>query len=186
MATTEDRIAWQNRRAIALVEAFGFDASNVYDQDGIEFYGDGGVAFNTLDGRFEFPAASLTEDQAAAIHECRWPTPEPEREPSWRDVFRAMHAAGYRLKFEEREERYRKWIVPVGTMGEIASITRAESRGGRVSWMVDLYGYLMYSVRLHNPPPADVLDAARLVKILDTPEEVLRDEAAILGGREQP
>jgi len=103
-------------------------------------------------------------------------------EPTWRDVFRAMHKAGYTLKFEEREPRYRKWIVPVGTMGEVASITRNETRDGRVLWIVQIYGYLCYSVHLRNPPPADVLDAARLVKLLDTPEALLRAKAAILGG----
>jgi len=110
-------------------------------------------------------------------------TPAPE--PTWRDVFRAMRAAGYRLKFEEGDGGYRKWIVPVGTMGEVASIIR-ETLGGRVSWNVELYGYLMYSVRLHNPPPSDVLDAARLVKLIDTPKELLEAEEAILGGKEQP
>lgn len=86
-------------------------------------------------------------------------------EPTWRDVFRAMHNAGYKLKFEERDGDYRKWIVPVGTMGEVASIIR-ETLGGKPCWSVEIYGYLMYSVRLHNPPPADVLAAAKLVKLI--------------------
>lgn len=170
MATVEEAIAWQNRRGIALVEAFGLDASRVPQNEGIELLHDGGVTFNTIDGQRVFPGKKLTKRQAAALREYRWPTPEPKREPTWHDVFRAMHAAGYRLKFEEREGDYWKWIVPVGTMGEVASIIR-ETLGGRVSWSVDIFGYRGYGVRLHNPPPADVLAAARLVRLLADPEE---------------
>jgi hypothetical protein len=168
MATIEEAIAWQNRRGIALVEAFGLDAARVPENDGIELRNDGGVKFNTIDGQREFPGKKLTKKQAAALHAYRYPTSEPKREPTWRDVFRAMHAAGYKLKFEECEGDYRKWVVPVGTMGEVASIIR-ETLGGKASWTVEIYGYLMYSVRLHNPPPSDVLAAAKLVKLIDTP-----------------
>lgn len=183
--TREDRaIAWQNRHGIKLVKAFNLDPDRVYDQDGIELRYDGGVTFNTLDGAREFPGKRLTDDQAAALREYRWPTPEPEREPTWHDVFEAMHAAGYRLEVVERNGSYRKWIVPVGTMGEVAWILR-ETLSGKASWTVEIYGYLGYSARLNNPPPADVLAAARLVKLLDTPQELLDAEAAILDGRER-
>jgi hypothetical protein len=186
MGTTSDVIASWYRREIELVEAFGVSAERVpASDDSIEFLPNGGLKIMTRDGMREFPGASLTDTQAEAIRKYLRPTPEPKRGPTWRDVFRAMHAAGYRLKIEERDGGYVKWIVPVGTMGEVASIIR-ETLGGRVSWTVELYGYLSYSVRLNNPPPSDVLDAARLVKLLDTPPELLKSsEAAILSGKER-
>jgi hypothetical protein len=171
MVTIEEAIAWQNRRGIALVEAFGLDASRVPQNDGVELRHDGGVTFNTLDGQRDFPGKKLTKKQAAALREYRFPAPEPKREPTWLDVFRAMHRAGYSLKIEEREGDYRKFVVPVGTDGEVASIIR-ETLGGKPCWSVDICGYLMYSVRLHNPPPADVLAAARLVKLLADTDQV--------------
>lgn len=167
MGTTSDAIAWQYRHEIELVEAFGISAGRVpAASDSIEFLPNGGIKILTRDGLREFPGASLTHTQAAAIRKYLRPAPEPKREPTWRDVFRAMHRAGYRLKIEERNGSYRKWIVPVGTMGEVAWIMR-ETLGGRTSWTVELYGYGSYSVRLNNPPPSDVLDAARLVKLID-------------------
>lgn len=110
-------------------------------------------------GQFPSPIG-FTKEQATAPFRA-----DPDRDPTWRDVFRAMHNAGYKLKFEERDGDYWKWIVPVGTMGEVASIIR-ETLGGDPCWSVEIYGYLMYSVRLHNPPPADVLAAAKLVKLI--------------------
>ncbi len=183
MGTSNDAIAWQYRREIALVQAFGLDPNRIPANDGIEFRHDGGLKVRTLDGLREFPGSALTDAQAEALRKYLRPTPEPQRGPTWGDVFRAMHAAGYRLKIEERNSSYRKWVVPVGTMGEVAWIMR-ETLGGHSSWTVELYGYLSYSVRLNNPPPSDVLDAARLVKLLDTPPELVKAEAAILGGRE--
>lgn len=89
---------------------------------------------------------------------------------TWRDVARAMRAAGFKLKVEEREARYRKWWVDEGTGGIIAEIWR-ETLGGRPSWAVQIYGYRSYYVSLDNPPPSDVMDAAKLVKLIDAPEQ---------------
>jgi hypothetical protein len=166
MATTEDRaIAWQNRHGIKLVKAFGLDPSRVYDQRGIDLRADGGVEFNTLDGTIAFVGDNLNGDQRKALADFRRPTLEPE--PTWRDVIRAMRAAVFHLKVTERDAAYRKWEVNDETGGFIAEIHR-EFIGGRYTWDLDIYGYRMYSVHLDNPPPADVLAAARLVKLLES------------------
>jgi hypothetical protein len=100
-------------------------------------------------------------------------------EPTWRDVIRAMRAAIFHLKVVERDGTYRKWEVNDETGGIIAEIHR-EHLGGRFTWDMDIYGYRMYRAHLENPPPADVFAAARLVKILDTPEELLQAKAEFL------
>jgi hypothetical protein len=98
---------------------------------------------------------------------------EAEPEPTWRDVIRAMRAAVFHLKVTEREPgspSYRKWEVNDETGGIIAEIYR-EFLGGRYTWSVHLYGWRSYSVYLNDPPPVDVLAAARLVKLVPDMKE---------------
>lgn len=168
MTTIEEALTWQNRHGIALVKAFGLDPALVC-QDGIDLHGlDGGVTFRTLDGHRAFHGDDLTESQVAALREYRWPAPEPKRAATWRDVVRVMRAAGFKLKVEEREARYRKWWVDEGTGGIIAEIWR-QTLGGRPTWTVEIYGYLSRRVRLEDPEPAAVLAAAMLTRIIDGP-----------------
>lgn len=171
MGTVEEAIAWQNRRGIALVKAFGLDPDRVYDQDGIQVHGlDGGVTFRTLDGFFDFHGDGLTDGQRKALAEYREPASAPEPEPTWRDVIRAMRAAVFHLKVTECDGSYRKWEAYDETGGIIAEIYR-EFLGGRYTWSVNLYGWNSYSVYLNDPPPVDVLAAARLVKLVPDMKE---------------
>lgn len=91
------------------------------------------------------------------------------RIPTWRDVIRAMRAAGFKLKVEEREDRYRKWIVPVGSHGSFVAEIWRQRLGGRDTWTVEIYGYFARRVCLENPEPAAVLAAAMLTRLIDGP-----------------
>ena len=92
---------------------------------------------------------------------------QPVPPPTWRDVIRAMRTAGYKLKVEEHEGRYRKWWVDEGTGGIIAEIWR-QTLGGRYTWDVQLncYGLMTH---LSDPEPADVLAAGMLTGLIEGP-----------------
>lgn len=90
-------------------------------------------------------------------------------DPTWRDVFEVMHDAGYHLKLSEREERYREWIVPVGSHGSYVVNVFRESIAGPTSWTVEVCGFFARRVLLHDPEPAAVLAAAMLTRLLDGP-----------------
>lgn len=86
--------------------------------------------------------------------------PPVSTEPTWRDVIRAMRAAGFKLAKTERISK--NWRHrSLGNRGINAGDISTNQLGDR--W-VTLYGSRDgWTFEMKNPSPAEVLEAARLV-----------------------
>lgn len=90
------------------------------------------------------------------------------REPTWRDVTRAMRAAGVKLRSSSvAGDTWRTWeiltyLVSADRWDYLGGIERAPDG----TWAVELIGH-RHNIDLTNPTPADVLIAGQLCGLVD-------------------